>query len=81
MAQEILKIKILYPKTSKQFHQISEKYNEQKLFNKKAVLKAFAKFTGKHLCQRVFFKLNYQSGHQSVTLLKRDSNTGFLVRI
>ena len=58
MAQEILKIKILYPKTSKEFHQISEKYNEQKLFNKKAVLKSFAIFTGKHLCQSFFFKLN-----------------------
>ena len=36
----------------------SEKYNEQKLFNKKAVLKYFVIFTGKHLCWNLFFNKN-----------------------
>ena len=39
-------------------HKISEKYNEQKLFNKKAVLKNFVIFTGKHLCWNLFFNKN-----------------------
>ena len=30
-------------------HKISEKYNEQEPFYKKALLKSFAIFTGKHL--------------------------------
>ena len=39
-------------------HEISEKYNEQKVFHKKAVLKNFAIFTGKHLCWNLFFNKN-----------------------
>ena len=39
-------------------HKISEKYNEQKVFNKKAVLKNFAIFTGKQLFWNLFFNKN-----------------------
>ena len=48
MAQELLKISILYPKTSKEFYhhiKILEKYNEQKVFYKKTVLINFTLFT------------------------------------
>ena len=41
---------------------------------KKAVLKNFAKFTGKHLCWNLFKKKLQALG--PTTLLKRDSNTG-----
>ena len=39
-------------------HKISEKYNEQKVFHGKAVLKNFAMFTGKQLCWNLFFNKN-----------------------
>ena len=39
-------------------HKISEKYNEQKVFHKTAVLKNFAMFTGKYLCWNLFFNKN-----------------------
>ena len=45
---------ILYPKNSI----ITSKYNEQKVFHKKAILKNFAIFTGKHLCWNLFFDKN-----------------------
>ena len=38
---------------------------------KKGVLKNFTKFTGKHLCQSLFF--NKVAGLRPATLLKRDS--------
>ena len=38
-------------------HKCPEKYNEQKVFNKTAVLKTFAIFTRELLCQRPFLKL------------------------
>ena len=34
---------------------VTSKYNEQKVFHKKAILKNFAIFTGKHLCWNFFF--------------------------
>ena len=37
---------------------------------KKGVLKNFTKFTGKHLCQSLFF--NKVAGLRPATLLKRD---------
>ena len=40
-----------------------------KVFCKKGVLRNFAKFTGKHLCQRLFF--NKVAGLSPATLLKR----------
>ena len=44
------------------------------VFCKKGVFGNFAKFTGKHLCQRLFF--NKVAGLRPATLLKRDSGTG-----
>ena len=44
------------------------------VFNKKGVLRNFAKFTGKHLCQSLFF--NKVAGLRPATLLKKDSGTG-----
>ena len=43
------------------------------VFYKKCILKNFAKFTGKHLCQSLFF--NKVAGLGPATLLKRDSGT------
>ena len=40
---------------------------------KKGVLRNFAKFTGKHLCQSLFF--NKAAGLRPATLLKRVSGT------
>ena len=39
------------------------------MFYKKGVIRNFAKFTGKHLCQRVFF--NKVAGLRTATLLKK----------
>ena len=36
-------------------YKISEKYNEQNVFHKKALLKNFAIFKGKHLHWNIFF--------------------------
>ena len=41
---------------------------------KKGILKNFSKFTGKHLCQSLFF--NKVAGLRPAILLKRDSGTG-----
>ena len=47
------------------------------VFCKKDFLRNFTKFTGKHLCQSLFF--NKVAGLRPTTLLKRDSNTCFPV--
>ena len=47
------------------------------VFCKKDVLKNFAKFTGKYLCQSLFF--NKVTGLRPTTLLKRDSDTDVLL--
>ena len=47
------------------------------VFCKKGVLRDFAKFPGKHLCQSLFF--NKAAGLRPVTVLKRDSDTGFFL--
>ena len=44
------------------------------VFYRKGVFKNFAKFTGKHLCQSLFF--DKVAGLQLTTLLKRDFGTG-----
>ena len=44
------------------------------LFCRGNVLRNFAKFTGKHLCQSLFF--NKVADLRPATLLKRDSGTG-----
>ena len=48
--------------------------SHKKCSKKKGVLRNFTKFTGKHLCQSLFF--NKVAGLRSTTLLKRDSGTG-----
>ena len=55
---------------------ILAKYGRSRLevFCKKAVLKNFAKFTRKHLCQSLLF--NKVAGLSPATLLKKDSGTG-----
>ena len=60
-------------------HKISAKYNEQKVFHKKAVLKNLAILSGKHLYWNIFFNKN--AGLQACTLLRRDPNTGVFLRI
>ena len=50
----------------------SEKYNEY-LFYKKAVLKNFGIFTGKHLCWSLFF--NNTAGLQSSNFIKKGPPT------
>ena len=47
------------------------------VFCKKGVLGNFAKFTGKHLWQSLFF--NEVAGLRPATLLKRDSGTGLFL--
>ena len=44
---------------------------------KKDVLRNFTKFTGKHLCQSLFF--NKAAGLMLATFLKRDSGTSVLL--
>ena len=46
---------------------------------KKGILRNFAKFTGKQLCQSLFF--NKVAGLRPTTLLKRDSGTGVFLWI
>ena len=46
-------------------------------FCKKGVLRNFAKFKGKHLCQSLFF--NKVAGLRPATLFKKDSGTGFFL--
>ena len=45
------------------------------VFCKKGVLRNFAKFTGKHLCQSLF--LNKVASLRPATFLKRNSYTNF----
>ena len=44
------------------------------VFCKKGAFETFAKFNGKHLCQRLFF--NKVAGLRPATLFKKDSSTG-----
>ena len=48
--------------------------SHQRCSVRKGILRNFAKFTGKHLCQSLF--LNKVVGLRPTTLLKRDSGTG-----
>ena len=43
--------------------------SDSEVFYKKGVLRNFAKFTGKHLCQRLFF--NKVAGLRPATLLEK----------
>ena len=47
----------------------------REVFYKNGVLKNFGKFTGKHLCQSLFFG-EVAAGKRPAILLKRDSATG-----
>ena len=49
------------------------------VFGKKGVLRNFAKFNGKHLCQNLF--LNKVAILRAATSLKRDSGTGVFLSI
>ena len=51
----------------------------QGMFRQKDVLRNFAKFTGKHLCQRLYF--NKFAGLRLQLSLKRDSVTGVFLCI
>ena len=53
---------------------IPGKFSRPEVFCKKGVPRKFAKFTGKHLCQSLFF--NKVAGIRPATLLKRESDTG-----
>ena len=62
--------KIIHYRSYKNFDGSSR----QEVFCKKGILRNFAKFPGKHLCQSLFF--NKVAGLRPATLLKRDSGTG-----
>ena len=47
----------------------SSRSSRPEVFRKKGVLRKFAKFTGKHLCQSLFF--NKVAGLRPATLLKK----------
>ena len=51
----------------------------QEVFYKKVVLKNFAKLTGKHLRQSLFF--SKVVGLRPATLIKRHSGTGFFLLV
>ena len=48
--------------------------SSRQVFCKKGVLRNFANFTGKHLCQSLFF--NKVAGLRPATLLKRGCDIG-----
>ena len=50
-----------------------ERSSGQEVFRKKSVLRNFAKFTGKHLCQNLFF--NKVVGLRPAALLKKEADT------
>ena len=83
IAQEIQKISILYPKTSKEFYhhiKLLEKCNEQKVFYKTTVLNNFEIFTEKYLCWCLFFNKN--AGLQACNFIEnRLQHRCFLVNI
>ena len=56
-----------------------QKHPPEVFYEKKGVLRNFAKFTGKRLCQSIF--LNKVAGLRPAILLKKDSGTGVFLRI
>ena len=61
-------------------HKISKRYNEQKVFHKKAILKNFARLTEKH--QRFILFFNKNAGLQTCSLIKkRLQHMSFLANI
>ena len=59
------------------YKEINYRSRRPKVFCKKGVLKNFAKFTGKHLCQSIFFNQVARSTLQ--LYLKRYSGSGVLL--
>ena len=53
----------------KNFERAIDRSSHREAFCKKGILKNFAKFTGKHLCQGLFF--SKVAGLRAVTLLKK----------
>ena len=53
---------------------VNSRSSRREVFCKKGVIRNFARFTGKHLYQRLFF--NKVAGLRLATLLKRVSGTG-----
>ena len=53
---------------------IKNRSSRPEVFCKKGVLRNFTKFTGKHLCQSLFF--NKDEGLRPTTLLKKTSVKG-----
>ena len=53
--------------------------SHQKCSMKKGVLKNFTKFTGKHLCQSLFY--NKFAGLSPATLIKKKSDIGVFLRV
>ena len=79
MAQEIWKVSILYPKTSKKFyHHIKfwKSIINSEVLYRKAILKNFLR---KHVCLSLF--LIKMQAYRSVNLLKRHSNTNILLTV
>ena len=79
MAQEIWKITILYPRTSKNFYhhiKFRKSIMNSEDSTKKAVLKNFLR---KHLCWSLFF-IKMQT-YRPANLLKRHSNTGVFLTV
>ena len=79
MAQEISKMSILYPETSKKFYQrtkFGKIIMNGEVFYKKAVLKSFFR---KHLCWSLF--LTKMQAYRPANLLKRNSNTGLFLAV
>ena len=60
-------------------HIILFRSSRPEVFCKKGIPKNFPKFTGKHLCQSLFF--TKVAGLTPATLLKRDSGTGVFLQI
>ena len=64
---------------SVQEERITKRRSRPEVFCKKGVLRNFTKFTGKHLCQSLFF--NKVAGLRTATLLKKGSGTGVFLSI
>ena len=64
---------------SVQEERITKRRSRPKVFCKKGVLRNFTKFTGKHLCQSLFF--NKVAGLRTATLFKKGSGTGVFLSI
>ena len=83
IVQEIWSTSILYLPRDVQgilsSYKISEKYNEQTLFHKKAVFKNFAIFTRKRMCRNLCFNKN--AGLKACSFIKRLKHSCFFSNI